>query len=102
MTNLLNTCIKLTPKLRNALLAASYEWARSMFILKTTPWTTEDALITMAGRPVENRGQLSVRMPRGFPANVEPPPKSAADLERSELIATWLETIKDEFDGHKT
>ena len=31
----------------------------------------------------ENKVELSVRMPSGFPEDVEPPPQSVADVERS-------------------
>ena len=33
-------------------------------------------------RPVENKGEFNVCMPSGFPADVEPPPQIAADVER--------------------
>ena len=40
----------------------------------------------MAGGPAveESKGELSVRTPSGFPEEVEPPPKSVADVERSQ------------------
>lgn len=39
----------------------------------------------IAGGPVENKGELSAGVPRGFPADVpvEPPRQSAAGVERS-------------------
>ena len=33
----------------------------------------------MAGEAVENKGELKVCMPSGYPADVEPPPQSAAE-----------------------
>ena len=39
----------------------------------------------MAGGPaVDQKGELSVRMPRGFPIDVEPPLQSVAAVERSQ------------------
>ena len=40
----------------------------------------------------ENKGELSVRMPSGFPEDVEPPPQSVADTERSQYKAAWRRT----------
>ena len=56
----------------------------------------------MAGGPVENKGELNVCMLSGFPADVEPPPQSAADVERSKNKAAWHEDMKIKLDGHKT
>ena len=56
----------------------------------------------MAGRPMENKGELNVCMPSDFPAGVEPPPQSAADVERSRKNAAWHEAVKIESDGYKT
>ena len=73
------------PEVADALLAAAHELAKSGSMLKSTSWTTEDAIAMMAGGPAmeENEGELSVRMPSGFPEDVEPPPQSVADVERS-------------------
>ena len=38
----------------------------------------------------------------GFPEDVEPPPQSVADVERSKCRAAWHETTKIELGGHKT
>ena len=75
----------LDPEVADALLAAAHELAKSGSMLKSTSWTTEDAIAMMAGGPAmeENEGELSVRMPSGFPEDVEPPPQSVADVERS-------------------
>ena len=57
----------------------------------------------MAGGPaVENKGELSVCMPRGFPEDVEPPPQSIAGVERPQYKAAWHEAMRIEWDGHKT
>ena len=96
------------PEVADALLAAAYEWTMSRrTLLESTSWTTEDALALMAGGPAaDKKGELSARMPSGFPEHVEPPPQSVADVERSQYRAawqeTWQETMKIELDGHKT
>ena len=48
----------------------------------------------MAGAPPadENKGELSVCMPNGFPEDVEPPPQSVADIERSQYKTAWRRT----------
>ena len=56
----------------------------------------------MAGGHVENKGESNVCMSSGFPVDVEPPPQSAADVERSKYKAAWREAIKVELGGHKT
>ena len=38
----------------------------------------------------------------GFPEDVEPPPQSVADVERSRYKAAWRKSMKTELDGHKT
>ena len=45
----------------------------------------------MAGGPAveENQGESNVCMPSGFPEDVEPPPPSVADVERSQYKAAW-------------
>ena len=70
----------------DALLAAAYErWTKPGSILDRTSWTTEDAVVLIAEGPdVENKGELSVCMPRGFPEDIEPPPQPVADVERSQ------------------
>ena len=90
------------PEVADALLAAAYEWTMSRRTLSTS-WTTEDALALMAGgSAADNKGELTVRMPSGFPEHVEPPPQSVADVERSQYKAAWQEAMKIELDGHKT
>ena len=42
----------------------------------------------------ENKGEVSVRMPGGFPEDVEPPPQSVADVQCSRHKAAWHEAIK--------
>ena len=58
----------------------------------------------MAGGPAveENKGESNVCMPSGFQEDVEPPPQSVADVERSQYKAAWREAMKTELDGHKT
>ena len=73
---------------------AAYEWTWSGSILKSTSWTTEDAMAMMAGGPVENKGELNVCMPSGFPADVQPLRQSAAEVERSQYKAAWHEAMK--------
>ena len=69
--------LRMKPEVADALLAAAYEWTKSGSMLKSTSWTTEDAMALMAeGLAVENKGEVSVRMPSGFPEDVEPPPQS--------------------------
>ena len=51
---------------------------------------------------MENKGELSVCIPSGFPEDVEPPPQSVAYIERSQYKAAWREGMKIELDGHKT
>ena len=77
--------LRMRPEVADALLAAAYEWTMSRrTLLKSTSWTTEDALALMAGGPAaDKKGELSARMPSGFPEHVEPPPQSVADVERS-------------------
>ena len=79
----------LNPEVADALLAAAYEWTKSGSMQKSTSWTTDDAMAMMAGGPAagENKGELSVRIPSGFPEDVEPPPQSVADVERSQYKA---------------
>ena len=79
----------LNPEVADALLAAAHEWTKSGSMLKRASWTTEDAMAMMAGGPAagENKGELSVRIPSGFPEDVEPPPQSVADVERSQYKA---------------
>ena len=56
-----------------------------------------------AGGPAleDNKGELCVCMPSGFPEDVEPPPQSVANVERSKYKAAWREAMKTELDGHK-
>ena len=55
----------------------------------------------MSGGRVENKGELSVCVPSGFPEDVEPPPQCVAGVERSKYKAAWQETMRIELDGHK-
>ena len=55
----------------------------------------------MAGGHVENKGESNVCMSSGFPVDVEPPPQSAADVERSKYKEAWHEAMKIELEGHK-
>ena len=91
------------PEVADALLAAAYEWKKSGTTLKSTSWTTEDAMaMTAEGLSVEeNEGELKAGIPSGFPENVEPPPQSVADRERSQHKAAWHEAMKIELDGHR-
>ena len=60
-------------------------------------------MAVMAGGPaVEEKGKLSMRMPSGFPVDVEQPPLCVADVECSTYKAAWHEAMKIELDGHKT
>ena len=76
----------MNPEVVDALLEAAHEWTKSGSMLKSTSWTTEDAMAMIAGGPAaeENKGELSVRMPSGFPEDVEPSPRSVADVQRSQ------------------
>ena len=58
----------------------------------------------MAGRPAveENKGESNVCMPSGVPEDLEPPPRSVADVERFQYKAAWRKAMKTELDGHKT
>ena len=95
---------RFNPEVADALLAAGHEWMKFGSMLKSKSWTTEDAMAMMAGGPAaeENKGELSVRMPSSFPEDVEPPPQSRADVERSQYKAVWHEAMTAELDGHKT
>ena len=91
------------PEVADALLVAAYEWTKSGSVLKSTSWTTEDAIAMVAGGLAveESKGELSVRIPSGFPEDVEPPPQPVADVERSQYKSAWHEAMKIELDGHK-
>lgn len=56
----------------------------------------------VGGLAVENREELSVPTPSGFPEYVEPPPQSVAKIERSKYRAAWHEAMKVDLDGYKT
>ena len=48
--------LRMRPEVADALLAAAYEWTMSRrTLLKSTSWTTEDALALMAGGPAEDK-----------------------------------------------
>ena len=84
----------MNPEVADALLAAGHEWTKPGSMLKSTSWATENAMAMMAGGPAaeENKVELSVRMPSGFPKDVEPAPQSVADIERSQYKAAWRRT----------
>ena len=92
----------MNPEVADALIAAAYEWTKSGSLLKSTFWTTEEAMSMMAGGPVDNKGELHACTASDFPADVEPPPQSAADVERSKYILAWHEAMKIDLDVHKT
>ena len=59
--------------------------------------------ILAGGRAAEeNKGEVGVWMPSGFPEDVEPPTQSVTDAERSRYKVGWREAMKSELDGHKT
>ena len=66
--------------------AAVQKWTEFGSILANTSWTTEDAMAMMVGGPAaeENTGESNVCIPSGFQEDVEPPPQSVADVERSQ------------------
>ena len=84
------------PEVMDALLEEACEWTPSGSILGVHagpertqgPWWLEE---------VRNKGG-----PDGFPSDVEPPPQSSADVERSKFTAAWHEATKIELDEHKT
>ena len=84
--------------------AAVQKWTDFGSILANTFWTTEDAMAMMAGGPAAeaNKGESNECMPSGFPEDVEPPPQSVADVERSQYNAVRRKAVKTELDGHKT
>ena len=45
--------LRIKPEVTDALLAAAYEWTKSGSMLKTTSWTTKDAMALMAELDVE-------------------------------------------------
>ena len=90
--------------IEEAMSAAVQKWTEFGSILANISWTTEDATAVMAGGPAaeEHTGESNVCMPSGFPEDVEPPPQSVADVERSQYKAAWRKAMKTELDGHKT
>ena len=48
---------------------------------------------------MENKEELSMRMPSGFPVRRRTPP---ADVEHSQYKAAWHEAMKIELDSHVT
>ena len=84
--------------------AAVQKWTEFGSILENTSWTTEDAMAMMAGGRAaeENTGESNLFLPSDFPEDVEPPPQSVADEERSQYKAAWRKAMKTESDGHKT
>ena len=71
--------------IEDAMSAAVQRWTEFGSTLANTSWTTEDAMAMMGGGPAaeENTGESNVCMPSVFPEDVEPPPQSVADVERS-------------------
>ena len=61
--------LRIQREVEDALCAAVQEWTESESMPESTSWTTEDAMAMMAGGPAveENKGELSVCMPCGFP-----------------------------------
>ena len=90
--------------IEDAMSAAVQKWTEFGSILANISCTTEDAMAMMAGGPAaeENKGESNVCMPSGFPEDVEPPPQSVADVERSQYKAAWRKAMKTELNGHKT
>ena len=90
--------------IEDAMSVTVQKWTEFGSILENTSWTTEDAMSMMAGGPAveDYKGELRVCMPSGFPEDVEPPPQSVADVERSKYKAAWLEAMKNELNRHKT
>ena len=87
--------------IEDAMSAAVQKWTEFGSIRVNTSWTTEDAMVMMAGGPVveDNKRELRVCMPSGFPEDVEPPPQSVADVERTKYKAAWREAMKNECIG---
>lgn len=56
----------------------------------------------VAGPAGHDVGKLSVCMSSGCPVDVESPPQSVADVERSEFKAARHKATQDEVDDHKT
>ena len=71
--------------IKDAMSAAVQKWTEFGSIRANTSWTTEDAMAMMAGGSAveDNIGESNVCMPSGCPEDVEPPPQSVADAERS-------------------
>ena len=90
--------------IEEAMSAAVQRWTEFGSILANTSWTTEDAMAMMTGGPAaeENTGESNMCMTSGFPEDVEPPPQSVADVERSHYKAAWRKAMKTELDVHKT
>ena len=63
----------------------------------------EDAMARMTRGPAaeESTGESNVLMPSDCPEDVEPPPQSVVDVERSQYQAAWREDMIIELDGHK-
>ena len=54
---------RMDPEVRDALLAAAYEWTKSRSLKERTSWNTEDPLVTVAGGPEQTkRGVERVRV----------------------------------------
>ena len=63
---------------------------------------TEDAMAMNGWRPCGEQREVELVHAEWFPADVQPPPQSAADVERSKYKAAWCDAMKIELDGHKT
>ena len=90
--------------IEDAMSAAVQKWTESGSILEGISWTTEDTMAMIAGAPAveENKEEMSVCMPSGFPEDVEPRPQLVANVQRSKYKASWREAMKNELDGHQT
>lgn len=72
------------PEVADALLASYFKWTKSMSMLSSTSWMTEDAPARVTGGPAaEITGGLRVRMRSGFSGDAESPPQSGADYKRT-------------------
>ena len=57
--------------------------------------------LVAGGLAVENKGELSMCMPSGFPEDVQPHQQSVADVERSKRKAARKEAMNIFSDRHK-
>ena len=57
------------------------------------------AMVAGGSAVEDNKGESNVCMPSGFPEDVEPPPQSIANVERSQCKAVWRKVMKNVLDG---